>query len=52
MTKADIDWNKKSHIKMLIIVLFDCAIIETAAVLIEDGTFALFFVPIVEHLAA
>lgn len=37
---------------MLIIVLFDCAIIETVAVLIEDGTFALFFVPIVEHLAA
>ena len=38
--------TKNSHIKMLKMVLFDCAItMKNVAVLTEDGAFALFFRP-------
>ena len=45
ITKEDVNWNKKSYIKMLKMALFDCVINENVAVLMEDGAFALFFRP-------
>ena len=46
ITKEDVNWNKKSHIKMLKMALLDCAItMKNVAVLTEDGAFALFFRP-------
>ena len=45
ITKEDVNWNKKSHIKMLKTALFDCAINENVAVSTEDGAFALCFRP-------
>ena len=33
ITKEDVNWNKKSYIKMRKMALFDCAINENVAVL-------------------
>ena len=46
ITKKGVNWNKKSHIKMLKMALLDCAItMKNVAVLTEDGALALFFRP-------
>ena len=44
--KADVNWNKKPHTKMLKMPLLDCVInLKNVAVLMEDGAFAVFSRP-------